>query len=447
MDTRLLAAIALLTASIGLRAATPEPFVAHEWGTFTSVQGGNGQQVQWTPLIKTDLPDFVYSRDVRNGGLQNVTLSDSGAKDGTAAFVRMETPVIYFYSDTERDIDVRVLFPAGRITEWYPQATRVGPYATKVKAQMEEASRSVIEWHGVKVLPRNTEEISASRLIRDREDAQAAHYYAARNTDANFLRVDVSHTGKRAEHERDLFYRGVGFAEAPLTVTLNADEKTLTLSTRSTEPLTDVFVLTLQHGKMRYQTIDRVTAKARATLQLDAAPFAAANDVRKRIMDEMVAALEQQGLYAKEARAMVATWQDQWFAEEGTRVLYLLPRAWTDRTLPLEISPRPDRIVRVMVGRAEVITPAMERGLRQQLFAFSNGTAEAQQQAVAATRELGLGRFLTPALQITLRGLGKKADLDVAGAAALLTDAVLKAAPASTHAAQSAAARTRAQRP
>ena len=52
-------------------------------------------------------------------------------------------------------------------------------------------------------------------------------------------------------------------------------------------------------------------------------------------------ALVEQGLYEKEARAMVNTWQDQWFAEEGTRVLYLLPRAWTDRTLPLQVSPRP----------------------------------------------------------------------------------------------------------
>jgi hypothetical protein len=35
----------------------------------------------------------------------------------------------------------------------------------------------------------------------------------------------------------------------------------------------------------------------------------------------MVRALVDQGLYEKEARAMVNTWQDQWFAEEGTRVL------------------------------------------------------------------------------------------------------------------------------
>ena len=60
---------------------------------------------------------------------------------------------------------------------------------------------------------------------------------------------------------------------------------------------------------------------------------------------------------------MVNTWQDQWFAEEGMRVLYLLPSAWTDRTLQLQVAPRPDSVVRVMVGRAEIIRPSDERKL------------------------------------------------------------------------------------
>ena len=90
------------------------------------------------------------------------------------------------------------------------------------------------------------------------------------------------------------------------------------------------------------------------------------------------AALVEQGLYEKEARAMVNTWQDQWFAEEGTRVLYLLPRAWTDRTLQLQVSPQPDSVVRVMVGRAELITPSAERELREQILTFRRGNAKAK---------------------------------------------------------------------
>jgi len=47
----------------------------------------------------------------------------------------------------------------------------------------------------------------------------------------------------------------------------------------------------------------------------------------------MAAALVSEGLYQREAQAMVNTWRDSWFEEDGLRVLYTLPREWTDRTL------------------------------------------------------------------------------------------------------------------
>ena len=56
---------------------------------------------------------------------------------------------------------------------------------------------------------------------------------------------------------------------------------------------------------------------------------------------------------------MLETWRDSWF-EEGLRVFYVLPRAATDAALPLTIDPKPDELVRVLVGRVEVITPELE---------------------------------------------------------------------------------------
>jgi hypothetical protein len=417
MDTRLLTAIALLAVSCGLQAATDHPLVAHEWGTFTSVQGGDGVQISWIPSIGTDLPGFVYSRAVRNGGISGVTLLDTGVKGSLSGYVRMETPVIYFYSEAERVVDVRVLFPMGRITEWYPQATSVGPYMIG-----NEASPSAIEWNGVRVLSQDTQHIAANTLIRGREDSQANHYYAARATDANFLCVASVHAQGKAEFERDLFYRGVGFFTAPLTVQLDAGERQLTLSTGSAEPLSSVFVLTIRQGMMRYQKIDQLTAQAGAAIELDVQPFNvlgdALGDARERIMHDVILALVQQGLYEKEARAMVDTWKDQWFAEEGTRVLYLLPRTWTDQALPLEISPRPDSTVRVMVGRAELITPSLERELKKQITAYGAGNPAAKRQAVTAARSLGLGRFFAPATQ---KALGNNPPPALAQAAWRLT--------------------------
>jgi len=409
MKTKL---IGLLAISLSLRLCQAGPghghdeFVAHEWGTFTSVQGADGVQMHWNPFTKTDLPKFVYSRAfLSSQGGREIAL-----KEALMSLVRMETPVIYFYSDQGRTADVTVEMPQGRITEWYPRANRVGPTFTTNKAEAKEAARSLIEWKGVTILPRDASEISADKLIREKN---GNHYYEAREVDANFVRVASPHASGGAEHERDLFYRGVGFFHAPLKVELE-HEQYLRLSTKSIEPMTDLFVLTIQDGRARYQRFERVNHDSEVRAKLDAEPWASLSEVRGKLMPEMASALVNQGLFPKEAHAMVNTWKDQWFEEEGTRVLYLLPRSWTDQTLPLTISPKPTSIVRVMVGRAEVITPATERELRQQVTLYSKDDAATKAQAVAHVQKLGVGRFLEPAMRKMLGATPAKEFSDAA---------------------------------
>ena len=57
---------------------------------------------------------------------------------------------------------------------------------------------------------------------------------------------------------------------------------------------------------------------------------------------------------------MVKTWDSAWFGEEGTRLLYLVPRAKTDELLPLTMDPKPTELVRVLVGRHDFLTPEQE---------------------------------------------------------------------------------------
>jgi hypothetical protein len=106
-------------------------------------------------------------------------------------------------------------------------------------------------------------------------------------------------------------------------------------------------------------------------------------------------------LYEKEARAMVKTWRSNWFGEEGTRLLYLLPQKQTDDILPLRVTPKPDAVVRTMVGRLELLTPAQEARIEKLIGQLgAPGPAERED----ATRQLaGLGRFAEPSLQRVLK--------------------------------------------
>ena len=67
MKTKLFCLIALSVLSLTTSSLAKDEFVAHEWGTFTSVQGADGIQLEWNPLIRTDLPEFVYNRMVKQG--------------------------------------------------------------------------------------------------------------------------------------------------------------------------------------------------------------------------------------------------------------------------------------------------------------------------------------------------------------------------------------------
>ena len=87
---------------------------------------------------------------------------------------------------------------------------------------------------------------------------------------------------------------------------------------------------------------------------------------------------------------MVKTWDTAWFGEDGTRVLYLVPRGRTDELLPLTVDPKPEEVVRVLVGRHDFLTPEQEADAERQLKRLQAAQAEAQD----AEKELqGIGRF------------------------------------------------------
>src|SRR5579871_366368 len=98
----LLSATLALTVAASAQAPSAK-YAVHEWGTFTSIAGSSGAAVQWLPIAQqSDLPCFVE----RSPGNSNIKLSTWGT-------VRMETPVLYFYSPRAAVASVHVSFPQG----------------------------------------------------------------------------------------------------------------------------------------------------------------------------------------------------------------------------------------------------------------------------------------------------------------------------------------------
>lgn len=388
----------LLLTAVNLHFATPtraaEDYVAHEWGTFTSVQGADGVQLEWNPFITSELPTFVYDPYKQNVAQSRI----SGIKATFRTLQRMETPVIYFYADAERTVDVTVKFPQGNVTEWYPQIRALPPAKTNGLSMV--APRE-IHWDKVRVLPPHASGAGDQPLPFDKS---GSHYYAARATDANLLSVTLR-AGQREEVEKFLFYRGVGDFRAPLLASLKEDGNAVEMRNSGTEPLRNLFTYTVRNGQGKFLHLESLLPGETKIVRLtDAKQTLPLSDLRRDITKEMQAALVKQGLFKREASAMVKTWDDSWFAETGLRVLYVLSREWTDRTLPLTLNPAPKSLARVMVGRAELITPGMERQLAEQITRFSSADAATRPQIIEATRRLDLGRFLEPAFRRVISG-------------------------------------------
>jgi hypothetical protein len=413
--------LCLAVAALGLLGSVTKDrqkgFVAHEWGTFTSVQGSDGTLLSWRPVQTSRLPQFVYNW--QNPGYNRQGLN--GLAFGKSAMVtlqRMETPVIYFYSDEKLAVDVSVDFPKGLITEWYPQATQIGPstipapvpiakadelahkagakpdftFASLLKNHAAKESRA--RWADIEILPANENGDTARSLLKDRS---GSHYFTARDTGSAFIRVDSSGTTNcAAEYEKFIFYRGVGSFTTPLHVTMEGN--TVTIANTGTEPLEHLFVLGLQQGAGKYISIERLAPGEKRIVPVDmTADMSPTKKLSGQLCQSMATALVSEGLYEPEAHAMVNTWRDSWFEEDGLRVLYTLPRRWTDRTLPLTLNPKPYEVVRVMVGRAEVFTPATEKKLSNALALAQKGDPDARSVVMSECKKLG--RFAEPALR------------------------------------------------
>jgi hypothetical protein len=328
-----------------------QPYTVHEWGTFTSIAGAKGEALEWQPFGgPSDLPCFVHRFQV-------------GFKANLAGKVRMETPVIYFYAPHKMTASVHVAFPHGYITEWYPKANQVAthmgsgsvfdypnpPKQDPSTREPRNGEPDSIEWPQVRIDPQTEPKYPFQ--------FESSHYYAARSTDSAPVKVGD-------ETEKFLFYRGVGQFQPPIAVENIANDR-LRIRNLGRDALPAVIVFQNTNAKIRYRSLGALNGEMITEIPKTGADLAAL----KRDLENI---LTVQGLFPKEAHAMIETWGDSWF-EEGARVFYILPASGMESLLPLQIEPRPARIARVFVGRVEVITPeirniitrAIERGDRE----------------------------------------------------------------------------------
>lgn len=341
----------------------------HEWGTFTSIAGAKGKAVVWSPQAeRDDLPGFVEH------------LRNNQFKGGLQGTVRMETPVLYFYATHQTTISVQVSFAKGLLTEWYPHALApLAPQQLSDPVPDLNVTNGELLWKSILVDPTGTENFP--------KESTTSRYYAARETSASLVTVN-SPTG--LQREKFLFYRGVSSFDVPV-IALPQNGRRILVSNRTQSAIPQAILFERRGARFGYRILGSVQYSSVVDApDLDANLASLSHDLEQILIAN--------GLYPDEARAMLQTWNDSWF-EEGTRLLYIVPRPFVDRVLPLTIAPAPANTTRVFVGRLEIVTPATENAVET---AFSSGDRSTL---------VKYGRFLAPILQVMLARSHDKARI------------------------------------
>ncbi|MFA6959755.1 MAG: hypothetical protein WC205_03275 [Opitutaceae bacterium] len=335
--------------AVGKSASIANTLVVHEWGTFTSVHASDGTLLTGLEREEHRLPGFVKS----HAGFAPANKGwDRPVKNVT---IKMETPVIYFYADRETSVTVDVGFNGGSISQWYPQRsggeelaplpqplTDIEQWRGMVPVDFAKTFTGSIQWRATVLSPDSTEKITA---LADWETPQ---WPRARVEEANRVRTPDGSV------EGFLFYRGIGNFELPLRISVDAQDR-LILVAKPGADIPSVLVYDNRRGVANYEWSGLLAGgetKALAPVRVHTGPLSG-----ELLMEPLMEA----GLTEGEAHAMLATWKESYFDTPGLRVFWVIPRTFTDAILPIKVTPVPDKMERVLVGRSEVLTPVFER--------------------------------------------------------------------------------------
>ena len=353
------------------RTGAEQAWAIHEWGTFTSLQNEAGEAIGGINTDDEPVPPFVHR--LADFLLLQPTEVPSIFFQGAPSChpdvtMRLETPVIYFHppglQTNVQNASVTVRFHGGWLTEFFPDAD---PFAPGLKGPgtfqfgpLRSSTESKLEWNNLKIGGDWPVTNTSAHVWTSPRAVQSAKVQSA-----------------NGESERFLFYRGVAHINAPLRISRNTNTGELLFRSQLEQLPTDkplavhsIWLVDIHpDGKIAFRGLPALTLDPDSNKILAQSPalfkssdFSSGN--LEKLKASLHTALVSEGLYPDEAQALLNTWELSYFKSAGLRVFFLVPRAWTDFYLPLEVS-TPAEINRVMVGRIELVTPEQRDALRE----------------------------------------------------------------------------------
>jgi hypothetical protein len=328
----------------------------HEWGVFCSFADDKyanaDRKQEWASM-----PDEFY-RQFPTHKLRGVEVLDPNPpRDFT------KKPIIYFYSDRQNlHLEVKLTFAQGAPAVWWPCA----------QLPLDDGSGKpgdifrTLQWSG-KLTADGSEEVGAGFRISDytvKTGPDSWVNQARIDGPAWFVTDDQPkfvpppgppnqvHTarngiyGFRNQSEKFIYYDGLIPAANYVQCAALADDS-VTLENSAKFDMANLIVIDHRAPKAaRWALVEKLAAGGRVKAALQSTGDGKTAAAR----EELGRDLKNAGLFENEVKSALAIWDKGLFDRPGITAIYLLPQSEYDRVLPLAVSPKPDKIIRVGIA-------------------------------------------------------------------------------------------------
>jgi hypothetical protein len=360
-------------------------FFVHEWGVWRLHDdlgfANADMRCEWDGL-----PQFVYGQ----------TTTRDFPRHWDRPLMSVTKPVLYFHAPRPMATEVRVQFPTGVPAVWWPATADPAHSTTRGQFGKEESPVRPVKALAWKLhlqsapwapgQPRPLKELSKPHWMEALRDVECDDVYAP-----------VGERGSGLEREKFVYYDGL--LPRPKALSINATRTRATVKNEATFPVFDVWVVDRRDAdRPRVARLPRLDAGEAKEVELAAAKEARwADDAAKALTGQLKGA----GLNEDEAGALTKVFAADFFNSAGVTLFYRLPQEEYDRLIPLTVTPRPEKVVRVGLIQQVPFEPELaERVARlvKQLDDDDFHKREAAQKELEALGPVALGylRRLAP---------------------------------------------------
>jgi hypothetical protein len=351
--------------------------IAHEWGVFrvhNDVDLANADM----RAIWQGLPKFVYGQ-----------VSERDLPKFWRNIEPADKPVIFFHATEPVEVELRVDFPGGIPAVWWPGTeTPAIRYGKLTPAPKEGEPIRSLEW---RLFLKEPPKLGISGKLELAHVDEKSWVKALREVKADDVYVRAGEQYVGCEREKFVYYDGL--LPRGQWVEIKFDKATVAVANRAKHPVYDMTVVDRRKADhIRIARIVKLEAEAKVAelefKEVDAKGWPADG------LEMLIGQLKEAGLFADEAKSLADLWKQELFLTPGVTLFYRLPQEEYDRLLPMNMKPKPEKLVRVGLVQHPHCEPDLAERVVALVGDLSNEDFETRERAQKQLDELGRAAFV-----------------------------------------------------